>query len=55
MDADFAQRVLALMEQSLERVRSHKHSIETRTAERGAGQDSVAPFSDEADEPGRKN
>jgi hypothetical protein len=54
MDADFVQRVLALMEQSLERVRSHKHSIETRIAERNAGQDSVAPFSDEADETGRK-
>jgi uncharacterized coiled-coil protein SlyX len=54
MDAEFAQRILAVMEQSVERVRGHKHSIENM-AERGAGEDKVAPRSEEPDEPGRKS
>jgi hypothetical protein len=38
MTALSAQRLLAIWEQSLERVRSHKHLIETKIAERAAGQ-----------------
>ena len=40
-----AQRLLAIWEQSLERVRSHKHLIETRIAERVADQQRGAIFS----------
>jgi hypothetical protein len=40
-----AQRLLAIWEQSLERVRSHKHLIETRIAERVADRQRGAIFS----------
>jgi uncharacterized coiled-coil protein SlyX len=36
LDAAFAQRVLVVMKQSLEREQSHKHLIETRMAGRQA-------------------
>jgi hypothetical protein len=35
MNAIFAQRILAMREESLERVQSHKRLIETRIAEDG--------------------
>jgi uncharacterized coiled-coil protein SlyX len=38
MNATFVQRILALWEESLERVHSHKHLIETRIADRAAAQ-----------------
>ena len=36
MNATFVQRILALWEESLERVHSHKRLIETRIADRAA-------------------
>jgi uncharacterized coiled-coil protein SlyX len=47
MDAALAQRVLILREQNLELMRSFKHLIENRIAERAAGPNSEAPSSDE--------
>jgi hypothetical protein len=45
MTALSAQRLLVIWEQSLERVRSHKHLIESRIAERAADQQHGAFFS----------
>jgi hypothetical protein len=47
MDAALAKRVLILREQNLELMRSFKHMIENRIAERAAGPNSAAPSSDE--------
>ena len=47
MDAALAQRVLILRQQNLELMRSFKHLIENRIAERVAGQNSAVPSSDE--------
>jgi hypothetical protein len=44
MTALSAQRLLVIWEQSLERVRSHKHLIEARIAERRADQRRDAVF-----------
>jgi hypothetical protein len=38
MNATFAQRILAMRQESLERVQSYKHLIETRIADRAADQ-----------------
>ena len=44
MNATSAQRLLAIREESLERVQSHQHLIETRIAERAADQHRAAVF-----------
>jgi hypothetical protein len=50
-DAEFTKLVLVRMEQSLERVRSHKNMIESRVTERAAGQNGAAQY-ETADPPG---
>jgi uncharacterized coiled-coil protein SlyX len=51
MNAIFAQRILAIWEESLERVQSHKHLIEIRIGDRAADQHHALPFFDEPKQP----
>jgi hypothetical protein len=47
MSATFAQRILAIREESLDRVQRDKRLIETRIADRAAEQLVMLPFHDE--------